>query len=91
MAFTELPPELTPREYEEMRYQEEQEKRQIEYNLQIKKLDIEVRKIEAQWKTWFKIPLYILKLPLIVLLGLAYIVHVLMKSEPSQDFWKLLH
>lgn len=83
-------PNLTPREREQMRYEEEQEKRQISYAERMKDKEIELARMEAKWSAWLRIPLIIIKLPVLIILSIAYIVHAIMKIEPSENFWNML-
>jgi len=90
MPVQSLPDQLTPREAVIMENEKEAEIRQMDYGRDMAKLDIEVRKIEARFSAWLRIPLMIIRLPLLVILGIAYIVHAIRGIEPSENFWKLL-
>lgn len=90
MPFQQMPDMLTPRETEQMAYDREGEKLQMEYGLALRDKEIELEKLQAKWSAWLRLPALILKLPLLTLLGLAYIVHVVTGNEPSQNFWNLL-
>lgn len=81
---------LTPREAYMLEYEKDQEIRQIEFGLQMKRLDIEADKVATKWQSLFKLPVLLLRLPLLLILGVAYIVHVCLKREPSDNFWNLL-
>jgi hypothetical protein len=83
-------PQLTPKEAEIMRYDAEREDKQMAYGMRMKELDIEVQKLEQKWNTLLRIPILIIKLPLLCILGIAYIVHAIVKVAPSEDFWRLL-
>lgn len=88
--LTQLPDQFTPRELETMRYESERADKEMAYGLKMKELDIEVQKLETKFSSLLRIPITIVKLPLLILMGIAYIVHAIVKIEPSQDFWKLL-
>lgn len=90
MAFTQAPEQLTPREAEVMRYEEAQADKQMAYGLQMKELDIKVQTLESKWAAWLRLPGLILRLPLLVILGIGYIVHAIKGTEPSDNFWNLL-
>lgn len=64
------------------------------FELEIKKADneakIELRRLEAKWASWMKLPSMILKLPLYPLLGIAYCIMAAKKYEPGKRFWDLL-
>ena len=81
---------FTPREAETMRYEAERADKEMAYGLKMKELDIEVQKLEARFTSLLRIPIIIIKLPVLVFFGIAYIVHAFMKIEPSESFWKLL-
>lgn len=84
------PTTFTPREIETMRYESERADKEMAYGLELKKMDIELQKLEAKWSTLLRIPITIVKLPILILFGIAYIVHAIVKIEPSENFWKLL-
>lgn len=82
--------ELSPREHILLEHEKEEGRLAREHALNMKRLDIEAQKLEAQWSSWLKIPLTIIKLPVYILFGIGYICNVLTKQEPSENFWKLL-
>jgi hypothetical protein len=82
--------ETTPREREAMIHEKAMTEMMYVHDLQAKDKDIELEKLKAKWATWIHIPLYIVKLPVMMLFGIAYIVAVARKHEPSEDFWKFL-
>lgn len=73
-----------------MRYEEVQADKQMAYGLQMKELDIKVQTLESKWAAWLRLPGLILRLPLLVILGVGYIVHAVKGTEPSDNFWNLL-
>lgn len=90
MPLTQAGPELTPREAYMLRYEQEQEERQLTYAAAMRDKDLELARMEAKWSVWLRIPILIIKLPLYVILGLAYIVHAIRGIEPSDNFWNML-
>lgn len=52
--------------------------------------EIKLKELEAKWATWLKIPITIIKLPLYILLGLAYICSMFTRKEMPKRFWDLL-
>lgn len=83
--------ELSAREYEEYRQQVEMFEKQSAHTKEMKLLELEVMKIEARWNAWFKIPLMIIKLPVLCLLAVGFIVGSIHEDyEPGQSFWNLL-
>lgn len=58
----------------------------------IKETDLAIKKLDVQLKSWFKIPILIIKLPLLALLGIAYIVSVATGHEiKSTEFWRFIN
>jgi len=82
--------ELTPREREQMDHEREMFGLQAEHTKIVKSMELEVAKIEARWSVLLKLPLTIVKLPLYVIMGIAYCIAVARKVEPSEHFWHLL-
>lgn len=64
--------------------------KQAQQVLAVKGLELEVKKLEAKWTSWLKLPITIIKLPLLVLLGIAYIVSMFTKYEVPDEFWDML-
>jgi len=56
----------------------------------MKDKEITLAKLEAKWASWLSIPLRIIKLPVAILLGVAYIVSMFTKHEVEEDFWNWL-
>lgn len=85
---------LTPKESFMLEYDERMNDKQIAYGTKIKELELEEMKLEAKWNTWLKIPIIIIKLPLLcivgVLFGIAYIIHAVRGIEPSEKFWDII-
>lgn len=84
------PNSFSPRELETMRYEAERADKEMAYGMDMKKMDIEVQKLETKFSSLLRIPIIIIKLPLLLLLGVAYITHSIKGTEPSENFWKLL-
>lgn len=56
----------------------------------IRDKELELAKIEAQWLSWLKVPITIVKLPVLVVFSVAYCIAVARKHEPSDNFWRFL-
>jgi hypothetical protein len=57
----------------------------------MKDMEAEIRAYEAKWSQLLRLPILIVKLPLFILFGVAFIVAVAKGNEISQiDYWKLL-
>lgn len=88
--LTSEPQQLTARESVLMEYEAEQNKLAREFEITMKRLDIEAQTLETKWRSWLRIPITIVKLPLFLVLGIGYVVAVARGKEPSQNFWELL-
>lgn len=82
--------EITAREYETWAHEKEMWTLQAEHLERIKQLDIEAAKLEARIVSWFKIPLTIIKLPLLILLVIPLSIYAARKQEVPAEYWKLL-
>jgi hypothetical protein len=100
MAITEND-QLTPKEHLLLEAEKEEARLSREHAITIKQLDlalakekyqaqIELKKLEAKWGSWLRIPIIIIKLPISLVLAFGYIFAVLRKHEPSKSFWSLL-
>ena len=92
---------LTPRESVIMEHESEQARQAREHAVRMKELDlelarekyraeVELKKLEAKWSSWLRVPLVIIKLPVYLILAFGYIFDSLRGNEPSKDYWKLL-
>lgn len=93
--------EITPREIFLMDADKEANRLAMEHAIAMKSLElnlarenntaeIKLKELEAKWATWLKIPITIIKLPLYILLGLAYICSMFTRKEMPKRFWDLL-
>lgn len=82
--------ELTPREREDREFEREMWDKKASHAIEIKKLEIESEKQHNRLSAWFSIPITIVKLPIFLLFGVGYIIHVIRKTEPSEKFWFFL-
>lgn len=94
--------QLSPRESMLMEHDTEERRLGREHAVRIKELElelarenhranIELKKLEAKWSSWLKIPVLIIKLPVLILLSFGYWLDSIRGSEPSKDFWKLFN
>lgn len=90
MTLTTPKEQLTPREYAEQEHEKTMFDKQAEYNIEIKKLELEATKLEAKFSSWLKIPITIIKLPLLIILGISYCIAVAKNKELSENFWDYL-
>lgn len=93
--------QLSPRESVLMEHESEQTRLAREHSIKMKELEIELarenhkatlelKKLEAKWSSWLRIPLVIIKLPVYLILAVGYSFDALRGNEPSKEFWKLL-
>ena len=82
--------QLTPREAQEQQYQKEMLELQMIHARTMKEKDIELAKLEARFSSWLRLPVLVLKLPVLLLLGVGYIVDRIKSQEPGDDFWNML-
>ena len=82
--------QLTPREYEEFNQRKEMFEMQAQHELAVKEKELEVMRLEAKWSSWIKIPLTIVKLPVLLLFGIAQIVAVARKYELPEAYWRFI-
>lgn len=93
--------QLSPREQVLMEAEKEENRLSREHAIQLKQLElqlareenasqIELKKLEAKWASWLKLPSLIIRIPLFILLGVAYIFAVCFKYQPQKRFWDLL-
>lgn len=81
---------LSPREYEEYNMRKEFFELQAQHELAVKEKELEVMRLEAKWSSWMKIPLTIIKLPVLLLFGIAQIVAVARKYELPEAYWRFI-
>jgi len=71
-------------------WDEESQRQARQHDLAIRKLELEVLKTEAKFNNWFKIPLVIIKLPIYLIMSIGFIVAMIRKHDPGEDFWRLM-
>lgn len=81
---------LTPKEKEELNWEKEATRLQIEYAERIKQMDLEVRKLEAKWSTLFRLPLAVLYLPVKLIVAFAIPISAITKKELPKEFWEFM-
>jgi hypothetical protein len=82
--------QLTPREAILMQNERESEERQIAFGIRMKELDIEAQKVESKWSALLRLPMAVIKLPMLVFLGISLVVCYIKGKEPSEHFWNIL-
>lgn len=84
------PEMLTPRESVIMEYEKEEARLAREFEIRMKELDIQTQKLDIKWASWLRIPILLIKLPVYILFGFAFIVTSITKYELPKDFWEFL-
>lgn len=74
----------------ELRMRAEQADASRQSNERIKQAELDIARLDAKLNNLYKIPLSIVRLPLYIVLGIAYCIAVARDHEPSADFWRLL-
>lgn len=82
--------ELSKREYEEWQHEREVWEATAAHQIALKQLDLDLARLEAKWSSWLRIPLTIIKLPVYLLFGVAFIMSVIVKYDLPEDFWRFL-
>lgn len=82
--------QLTPREREE--YEQEKELAQIQahFQLEFKDRELVLRKLEARWSSWLRLPMALLWLPIRLVMALAIPISVITKKELPKEFWDFM-
>lgn len=94
-------PQVSPRESLEHEWRIDEWGKQAAHAKEMKLLELELlreqnqaeiklRELEAKWASWLRIPILIIKLPMFLLLGVAYCISMVTKKEMPRPFWKLL-
>lgn len=84
------PNEMNAREFTQHEWDVEEFKLQAELTVHVKELDIQAAKLEATITSWFHIPIMIIKLPVLVLFGIAFICAQFTKKDLPSEFWAFL-
>lgn len=87
MALQNEPNLMSQRERDEFEQDKIMAEMQSEHSLKLKRMEVEVAKIEAHWTSLFKLPLAIIMLPVRVLLAIAYIISMFTKHPQPDEFW----
>ena len=81
---------FTPRELEEIRFQQEEARAVRDHSIAMKRLELESSKVDSRWQALFTIPLGLVMLPVRLIACLALCIAYCRKYEPSEHFWKFL-
>lgn len=83
--------ELTSREFAVQEHEKEMAELQFKHDVDVKKLELEVARVEAKWSSWLRIPVTLIKLPVYCLLAVGFIITSFREDkEPGQNFWDVI-
>jgi len=93
--------EVSPRESLLHEWEVENFEKQAAHAIQIKQLElalkrednqakIELKKLEAKWSSWLKLPITLIKLPIYLVMATGYVVAVARKQDVTKNFWEYL-
>lgn len=93
--------ELSPREYAVIENQREEAKLAREHAIVMKRMDIDLAReehnteitlktLQAKWNSWLQIPILIIKLPLYLLFGIAFVCSMFTKKELPKRYWDFI-
>lgn len=80
---------ITAREQMEWEREDRLLKEAQAHELKLKDIEVEVLKMEAKWSALLRLPIMLIKLPLLIVLGIGVCIAVARKHEPSDNFWRL--
>ena len=83
MPFQQEPEHVTQRERELYQQEKESYEMQAQHALRMKQLELQIVEKETRWSNWQKIPLTIVKLPVLILFAIAF----LFKKDLPDEFW----
>lgn len=82
--------ELTAREREEFEQEKELATLQAEYQLKYKAIDFELKKLEARWTSWLRLPALIILLPVKFIMAFAIPISVITKKDLPEAYWQFM-
>jgi serine kinase of HPr protein (carbohydrate metabolism regulator) len=83
-------PNLTPREREELDWEKESTRLQVELAQRKQDYELDLRKLEVKWTQIFRLPTAIILLPVKLVMSLAIPISVLTKYELPKEFWEFV-
>lgn len=81
---------LTPREQMTWEHEKEMAELYHKQNIEMKKLELELARLETKWASWLRIPKLIVMLPVLLVLSIGAVISAARKSEFHGKFWDLL-
>lgn len=74
----------------EIKLRQEDATKSRKHQEQMKQVELAIREQEVKWQNLLKIPLLIIRLPILTILTIGYIIDRVKKTEPSDKFWQLM-
>lgn len=81
---------ITPREQMTWAHEEEMARLYHEQAVTMKKLDLDLARLEAKWASWLRLPKLFLLMPVLLVLSFGAVISAFRKSDFHEKFWELL-
>lgn len=90
MILTNSADNISPAESTRHSWDEEDKRQAREYDLQCRKLELDIIRTESNWNSFFKLPITIIRMPVYIIMAFGYVVAMIRGNEPSQNFWDFI-
>jgi len=90
MIVQEVRETLTPREREELDWEKQLSRMQMDYGLKVEQLKADIAKLEAKWTVVFRIPLEVICLPVKLVLALAIPICMISGYQLPKEYWEFM-
>lgn len=64
---------------------------QLAHAKEIKRMELEITRLETKWTVLLRIPLSLILLPVKMIVGLAYLFGRPWRTEPDIEFWEFMN
>lgn len=81
---------LTAREREELNWEKEAARLQIDHAEKMKAIEYEVRRLEVKWTQVFRLPMMVVLLPVKLVMSLAIPISVITKKDLPAAYWEFM-
>jgi hypothetical protein len=82
--------QVSPAEFERHQWRVDEFEKSAAHAVEMKKLELEGERIAAKITAWFKLPLYLIKLPVMFVMAFGAMVALARGKELSENFWRFL-
>ena len=82
--------EMSSREREEFEQEKEIAILQGDYQLKYREMDLEIKRLEMKWTQVFRLPAFIILLPVKLIAALGLLGYAVRKSSPPEKYWEFL-